>query len=277
MTTSAEHTPEPPPQVPTSRADHGIRAPGFRRWRRGVRWFAAEFLVVVTGVLVALAASDQAQRARERNLANEYTTRVIEDLDRISRSIQLVLGWSSAVEASGAVLLPVLEDEAPIADSLLLLTAAYQASRLPQPDLSAIAYRELLATGQIRLFRDGAVRQALGGYFADLERAAGFLADIPTDYSTAVRRALPISVQYGVRQRCRIGDTDLATCKPTTSAEEIRSGVSRVLGTRELASGLRHTLHAQYAIRDYMEAQDSSNQALRAMLMQGRQRRITVR
>ncbi|HSJ23316.1 MAG TPA: hypothetical protein VK929_01445, partial [Longimicrobiales bacterium] len=184
---------------------------------------------------------------------------VIEDLDRISQSIQLVLGWSSAVEASGAVLLPVLENEAPIADSLLLLTAAYQASRLPQPDLSAIAYRELLATGQIRLFRDGAVRKALGGYFADLERAAGFLTDIPTEYSTAVRRALPIPVQYGVRQRCGITESDLATCKPTTSAEDIRSGVSHVLGTRELVNGLRHTLHSQYAIREYMEAQDSLN------------------
>jgi hypothetical protein len=270
MTTIAEHTPASPPQVPTSRADRGLRAPEFRRWRRGARWFAAEFLVVVTGVLVALAASDQAQRARERNLANEYTARVIEDLDRISRSIQLVLGWSSAVEASGAVLLPVLEDEAPVADSLLLLTAAYQASRLPQPDFSAIAYRELIATGQIRLFRDGAVRQALGGYFADLERAAGFLAGIPTEYSTAVRRAMPISVQYGVRERCGIWESDLGTCKPTISAEETRTGVSRVLGTQELVSGLRHTLHAQHAIRAYMEAQDSSNQVLRTMLMQGR-------
>jgi hypothetical protein len=132
--------------------------------------------VVVTGVLVALAASDQAQRAQERKLANEFAARIIEDLDRLSRSIRLVLGWSSAVEASGAVLLSVLEDEAPIADSLLLLTAAYQASRMPHPDLSAIAYGELLATGQIRLFRDGTLRQALGGYFADLERAESFLA-----------------------------------------------------------------------------------------------------
>jgi hypothetical protein len=270
MTTVTKRTAESPPHLPTSRAGRGLRALGFRRWRRGARWFAAEFLVVVTGVLVALAASDQAQRARERNLANEYTARVIEDLDRISRSIQLVLGWSSAVEASGAVLLPILEDKATFADSLLLLTAAYQASRLPQPDLSAIAYRELLATGQIRLFRDVAVRQSLGSYFADLERAAGFLADIPTEYSTAVRRALPIPVQYGVRQRCGIWASDLTTCMPTISAEDLRSGVARVLGARDLVSGLRHTLHAQYAIRGYMERQDSLNQALRDMLMQRR-------
>jgi hypothetical protein len=267
MATTPEHPPELSGQKGESKAERHLASARFRRWRRSARWFAAEFLVVVTGVLVALAAGDQAQRARERSLVAEYTARVVEDLDRISRSIDLVLGWSRAVEASGAVLLPVLESGAPIQDSLLVLTAAYQASRLPQPDLSPIAYRELLATGQIRLFRDGEVRKALGDYFADLDRAAGFLEDVPREYSTTVRRVLPVPIQYGVRQRCRIGETDLDSCKPTVPADDVRSGVSRLLLTPDLVSGLRLTLHGQLAIRDYMQGQDSSNRALRAMLV----------
>lgn len=129
------------PSLPEPERENARRLRCTRRFGRSIRWFAAEFLVVVTGVVVALAASDRAQRLRERALVREYNARVAEDLDRISQSIIRVLGWSHSVETSGMTVLSVLEDGSVIADSVLFLAGVYQASRLPVPDLNSIRSR----------------------------------------------------------------------------------------------------------------------------------------
>jgi hypothetical protein len=235
-------------------------------WRPKVRWFAAEFLVVVCGVIVALAASDWTQRERERQLAEDYAVRVVEDLDRIAGWLQVVIGWTRALEASGEILLPVVERGGGVSDSLLLVTAAYQASRLTQPDLSPIAYREMLATGQIRLFRNSDVRQSLAHYFADLERAAGFLESFPAGYSATVRGILPLRIQLAVRDRCPNYEADIRACTPAADGEEAGVGVERLLAAPDAVAQLRHALHQQKAIRDYMESQYEANRALRQLL-----------
>jgi hypothetical protein len=233
---------------------------------RAVRWFAAQFVVVVAGVLVALAANDWAQGKREQQLAEDYTVRIIEDLDRVARSLEGLANWTLAVEGAADMLLPVLESSSAIDDPLLVIAAAYQASRIRQPDLSPIAYRELLATGQIRLFRDRTLRQALGHYFVDFERAEGFLQGVPTDYSRIARGALPPAIQIGIHDRCGNTTADLSQCTPAAGAEEAAVGIARLRADPGAAPALRLLLVHTHALRRYAESQQRENRALRELL-----------
>jgi hypothetical protein len=244
-------------------------------WRGRVRWFAAQFVVIVTGVLVALAANDWAQRAREQRLAEEYAVRIVEDLDRIALSLEGVIHWTAALESAGDVLLPVLEGRLPLRDSLLVMTAAYQASRARAPDLNPIAYRELLATGQIRLFRDPPLRQALGNYFADIERAGAFLNDFPEDYSRIARSALPPAFQIALHGAC--GNTSSPQeCMPPAPPDDMRIGLERLLADTGAAPALRHVLLRQHTVRMYARQQYESNRALRQLLEGSLRRDIAV-
>jgi hypothetical protein len=259
----------PPRAAPPQAEPAGRRRPAATRaraWRPKLRWFAAEFLVVVSGVLVALAANDWAQRAREQRLVEEYRVRIIDDLDRIARSLELVIAWTHMLETSGAVVLPVLERGAVVEDSLIFVTASYQLSRRAIPDLSPIAYRELLSTGQIRLFRDSPLQQLLGNYFADLERGGGFLEGFPDEFSAMARGLLPLGIQFQVRDRCPLTVADPAACTPADAADDVRTGVERLLRAPHAAEHLRHTLHSQRAIRSYMERQYELNRSLRQEL-----------
>lgn len=55
-------------------------SPGRWDWRRGVRWFGAEFLVVVTGVLVALALNAWWGERQDRDLEQDYLRQLAADV-----------------------------------------------------------------------------------------------------------------------------------------------------------------------------------------------------
>lgn len=62
-------------------------------WQRGIRWFLAEFLVVVAGILVALAVNgwwiDRVERSQERDLLLGLQTEFSENLDLFDRTAAL--------------------------------------------------------------------------------------------------------------------------------------------------------------------------------------------
>jgi hypothetical protein len=248
-------------------ADGGGAAGRLVRGRRNARWFAAELLVVVLGVLLALAVNGQAQRLREHRLALEYTARISEDLDRFAASLEGVIAWSGAVRAAGDLVAPVLDGADPGDDAPLVLAAAYQAARMRRPDLSPIAYRELLATGQIRLFRDPGLRQQLGAYFADLERAGTFL-ELDGEYSAIVRRTLPIQVQTSIHDGCE--NTEQAqACPLDLGTAAARAELDRLAAQPQVAAALRLRIMHQHFTLAYAQQQYAANRALRERLDQG--------
>jgi len=71
---------------------HGLRHPanGQFNWQRSLRWFLAEFLVVVAGILVALWVNgwwiDRLERAQERDLLLGLQSEFSENLDLFDRT-----------------------------------------------------------------------------------------------------------------------------------------------------------------------------------------------
>ena len=148
-------------------------------WAR--RWLG-EFLVIVVGVLTALAVDDfrqaRADRAYERYVLERVSDELDADIDQIWRTegeahqrvwvINRLLGESGDSASAAAVeSLPrrMLERtaEAPVLRSLRYVS---------QFDISDATYRELIATGGLQVVSDPQIRAAISRYYYEVYDAS---------------------------------------------------------------------------------------------------------
>jgi hypothetical protein len=143
----------------SAHTDEAARPAG-RDWRAGLRWFGAEFLVVVTGVLVALVLNAWwgARQDRVRELA--YLREIDRDLESTDSSLVRALdGIGRTRHATSALVrASYAPSEAP-PDSLpgWLFIAEY----VYLPTYSTGAADALVQTGQLGLIRDDSTRLAV--------------------------------------------------------------------------------------------------------------------
>lgn len=161
------------PLSPDGPGDHTPRSSA-QRWRKGLRWFVAEFLVVVAGVLVALAVSAWWQGRQDRAHEQQYLQQLDADLLATEHDMQRagVLLTSSAVAAAAVQHAywgerPASEQE--LQDDFLLPwgTARFR------PVLGNID--ALVSTGEVGVIRSAPLRTALVSY---LEWSRARLEDI---------------------------------------------------------------------------------------------------
>jgi hypothetical protein len=138
-------------------------------WRSRLRWFAAEFFVVVSGILVALALQAGYQTRQDHRAERMYLIQLKSDLAR-NDSV-----FSDAIQA----------DSASIAASRHLVAALYNLASLPRD--SAYAWFDgrldrysdprpvmgtvtsLISTGDIRLFSDAALRSGITEFAGSMD------------------------------------------------------------------------------------------------------------
>lgn len=129
----------------------------------GLRWFAAEFLVVVTGVLVALALGGWWQDREERERETEYLQQLLADLERSEQALREISefhadAWQAAARVGDAFWSP--PDE--LTDELLADLMAPRRSQRTRPIMGTID--ALIATGDLRLVRSDRLRAELVAY-----------------------------------------------------------------------------------------------------------------
>jgi hypothetical protein len=162
--------------------------------RRQIPWarLVAEFLVIVTGVLVALGVDQWAQNQRDRTLEAEYLERLLDDV-RYDLDELAFIRERSAVSAEHAQL--VLDDgwvRRARPDSLVAITYSAVITRVP--DLSRSTFNELVSSGRIELLRSRAVREALSDYDRLNGELAGFYSLVQPGYLWAWERLPPRDV-----------------------------------------------------------------------------------
>ena len=131
-------------------------------WRRGARWFAAEFLVVVTGVLVALLLNAWYQDRENRMREERYLQQLVANLRETERLMSQADSVSLQRDRDLKALVRMYRGSAPpVRDSVLLWSLQIGYDN-PVPVLGTAD--ALLTTGDINLIRDPAVRAALTSY-----------------------------------------------------------------------------------------------------------------
>ena len=134
------------------------------------RSFASEFLIILTGVLVALAIQAAYQGVQNRRTEREYTARLSDELTRgRQRIIYHQTRVNNAIAAIDTLLAPAQMDA--VRTARLAVTAAnYEYN--PAGILHDLTYRELLSTGSMSLIRDLDTRNAITTYYRLAYRAA---------------------------------------------------------------------------------------------------------
>ncbi|MDN5781824.1 MAG: hypothetical protein L0H23_07345, partial [Luteimonas sp.] len=138
----------------------GIRA---HRWRRGMRWFLAEFLVVVAGVLVALAVSAWWQGRLDRQHETEYLQQLDADLLSTESDMEHAQAALNRRALAAHAVDHAFWGERPADDAELRrdLVTPWASARY-RPVLGNI--EALIATGDIHVIRDAALRTELVSY-----------------------------------------------------------------------------------------------------------------
>jgi hypothetical protein len=166
------------------------KAPSRKWWAR----LLGEFLVIVVGVLVALGVDDLRQASEDRELESYLRVRLAQDLDedieelervilRAERRLWLintVLGVDTGGDDAPSGPFPA--GDADVIGNCVPSCDPYSSDFRPlsvlamftQFDLSDGTYREMLATGSLRVLRDLALRESLAAYYnLAAEGAAG--------------------------------------------------------------------------------------------------------
>jgi hypothetical protein len=142
-------------------------------WRRAARWFGAEFLVVVTGVLVALAVGAWWQGRQDAATEAAYLRQLAADLRETERAAARADAFLRPVDRAGSLLwLAFYETDPPPRDSLLALAERAMWTSTVRPVTGTA--EALVATGDLALVRDDSLRTAVTAY---LERTRGRLYD----------------------------------------------------------------------------------------------------
>ena len=143
-------------------------------WQGRLRWFAAEFLIVVTGILVALALNAWFQGRQDEERATNYLKRIDRDLDLMIRDANFAAAYERRQTADGLYAYSVLShvstaDERQRAS--LALAHLLVRRTLPVHDGT---YRDLISTGDMRLVSDQ-LRDELVDYYDEADRIVGVI------------------------------------------------------------------------------------------------------
>ena len=168
----------PPPLVPEAAAP----APRPRRfdWRPKVRWFAAEIVVVVAGVLIALALNAWWGARQDAAREQEYLRQLVEDLKETERDFERSEASQASRDAAATKLVRAFRSSSPPpADSVVLWSVL--ASWISIPSMVTGAADALVETGDLNLIRDDSLRSSITHYLNLVDRQLVYLERISED------------------------------------------------------------------------------------------------
>jgi hypothetical protein len=138
-------------------------APAPAAWRGGVRWFAAEFLVVVTGILVALALQAWYEGRSDAGRERAYLAQLEADLRETERLVDVADAENRSADLAGVRFLRAFYAATPPPrDSLLAWFGQANSYEVVRP-VTATA-EALVTTGDLNLVRSDSVRVGLTTY-----------------------------------------------------------------------------------------------------------------
>jgi hypothetical protein len=131
-------------------------------WRPKVQWFAAEFLVVVTGVLVALALNAWWAERQDRHSEEAYLRQLVNDAGRNEDLLQHALAEDSASLIALVHLSAALRAGEPPRESAMEIMGVALRYSDPRPVLGI--FDHLIGSGRVELLRTDSLRLALIEY-----------------------------------------------------------------------------------------------------------------
>lgn len=187
---TSDHTEPGPPASQSQQPSRFSRVAFFvPNVRQRLRWFGAEFLVVVTGVLVALALQAWYQNGQDRDRERNYLRQIMQDLGETERRIMRADSFYRRGDAGVTALLASFHGvQQPSPDSAAIWIWASRRYRLPAPVMETI--EALVSTGDLRLIRSDSLRGAILGYAGEIRYLTWAQQLFVTRFSAGIDRMI---------------------------------------------------------------------------------------
>lgn len=159
-----------------------------------------EFLVIVVGVLVALAVDSWVGAAADRRLEREYLERLLVDVESDLVQYDFVADVSAAGTAYvDSLLSPGLITEL---EPDRLVGAVFVASRERHPNPVRPTFQELVSSGRIGVIRSRRVRTALVEYEEAITQTERFWDELSSPLGAWVRSRVPPPIERAWANAC---------------------------------------------------------------------------
>ena len=165
-----------------------------------LRWLIAETLVIVLGILIALALDDYRTNQYERRLAIDYVQRVQDDLSRDLEYIDRI--WVQRLRIkreSLEAIAPIIRGQSQVPDNvegfLKQVARGGIAGTSAATWYTDTTFQDMRATGNLRLIRDADIRAQISRYYEAVQSEALRVEARFTDYTSFVHAVLPAELR----------------------------------------------------------------------------------
>jgi hypothetical protein len=204
---------------------------------------AAEFTVIVVGILVALLVDGWVTAAADRRLEREYLGRLEQEVGDHMEELRYISQVSAAASAYvDSLLLPSFVDSV---DDSRLVTAVAWAGNGRRPDLARSTFEELVSSGRLRVIRSTAVRVALAEYDRILTETVGYWDQNPPAFFRWQTERLPHEVYLSFLENCTTGPGINELPVPEPCIVELNGWTSSALRLELGGEAARRTLRLQ--------------------------------
>ena len=237
-------------------------------------WFAVgiDLLIVVLGVIIATQVNNWNEARLERDKAQSYRARLVEDLRDNEREFRDKQIYFRAVLGHATAALDAFDRSASELDEAFLVDASLATNTYAKRP-KRFTYDALVAAGDLELL--GALGYRIGTYYALLDNLVSTAGAIPP-YRERLLREIPYDVQKPIRQRCSdvlIQDAQgflsrilPARCSIELDRTKVERGVARLRAAPELDRDLsRHTFFLDQNL-GFLKAAERRARELRVLI-----------
>ena len=164
------------------------------------RWLFAETLVIVLGVLIALALDDYRTDRYEHQLAIEYIERIQRDVDQ--DIAYLSSNWYPRLDDKQAALdaiAPVVRGQVPAPEDIETFLIDVARGGMQGSSVTGwvndTTFRDLRSTGNLRLIKDPDIRAQIGSYYEFVDAQITRVEARHSEYVTFVHGVMPAELR----------------------------------------------------------------------------------
>jgi hypothetical protein len=222
---------------------------------------ALDFVIVVVGVFIGIQVANWNAARAERKLGEDYTVRLIADLENDLAGARTQTSYYDDVTKSIETTDRLLASPDP--DPQALVIAAYRASEFSNNPPNRATWDQIVSSGDLGLLPAAAIESGLSDYyrFQDTnEDTSARLQDTP--YRRAVRSLIPLDVQISMRKGCSdvFDDKQVIVGFVTDCNLDVDTSMINETAQALMASaGIRESLRYQYSMVASVQVNNTGN------------------
>jgi hypothetical protein len=225
-----------------------------------------ELIVIVAGILIALAIDAWNNDRNDRQLERIYLQRLIDDMDANLELANEVRQYHQNVVTKAREIYPLINGGAQVdGDPSMIVVRSYWASAFWRPRWIDGTHQELLSTGRYAVIRSAELRKALLEYYGWTLQDAAMLDLASTSFRDKIRSELSADLQISIRNNC---EPRQENCDFEADSAEVARLVGWLRQNDELARDLNRVIVQSHRMdREYLSRVQEATDLLRGMIV----------